>query len=730
MPSREDAFSRLGRLAFRRRRVVLVASVAIVIIAGALGIRVFPALDSDGFSDPSSESAAAARVLADELGATNTDLLVWVHGATSPAQVASEGPAISDVIRAVPGVRSLTAPWPTPVPTLLSPDGALLLVTYDRAGDGSRTPREITDGIDASLREAAASLPAGMAVEIAGGQAVARSINETITSDLAAAEAISIPITAILLLIVFGSVVAAGLPIAMGLSSILGSFAFLWVVSLTTDVSVFAVNLVTGLGLGLGIDYSLLIVSRFREELARRAALPTAHAVEESLIRTVATAGRTIVFSGLTVAVTLAAMLLFPQYFLRSFAYAGVAVVLIAVLFALLTLPALLAMLGWRINAWPIRRRALRRSSAESIVSSAEEDDPVPAREPLTQRLAYATMRRPWIVAIACLVLLGALAWPALGVRFGQVDERALPPDSSVRVIGDRIAVDFPALGSAPVQVVLPPGVDAAAAASYAQALGEVPGVRAVRPADARLLIVETNVRPRSPEGQALIEGLHAVAPPSPGVLMGGYAAEYTDSQWGISRTLPWVILWVTGSVLVLLFLFTGSVLLPIKAVVLNFLSLAATLGVMVLVFQHGWLGFLVGDFTNTGTIDTSSMVLSAIVAFGLSMDYEVFLLARIREEYLRSGSNEEAVARGLQRSAGIITAAALLLAVVFAAFITSSVTNIKMLGVAVTVAVLLDATVIRMLLVPAFMRIAGAANWWAPAPLRRLHDRIGLREG
>jgi RND superfamily putative drug exporter len=211
---------------------------------------------------------------------------------------------------------------------------------------------------------------------------------------------------------------------------------------------------------------------------------------------------------------------------------------------------------------------------------------------------------------------------------------------------------------------------------------------------------------------------------------MGGYAAEYTDSQHAISRTLPWIVLWVIGSVLVLLFLFTCSVLLPIKAVALNILSLAATLGIMVMVFQHGWFGFLVGDFTNTGTVDTSSMVLSAIVAFGLSMDYEVFLLARIREEYLRTGSNVEGVAGGLQRSAGIITAAALLLAVVFAAFITSSVTNVKMLGFAVTVAVLLDATIIRMLLVPAFMRIAGAANWWAPARLRAVHDRIGLREG
>ena len=489
----------------------------------------------------------------------------------------------------------------------------------------------------------------------------------------------------------------------------------------------------SGLGLGLGIDYALLVVSRFREELAAKDATSESRSVEDAVVRTVASAGRTVVFSGLTVAVTLASMLFFPQYFLRSFAFAGISAVAFAVLGALVTLPAALGMLGPRVNALRIRRGVGRAHEGSRWAT-----------------LASAIMRRPWPVALGSIALLLVLAWPALSVLFSQVDERALPRTDPSVVATEVLRADFPGLGGVPIEITVPGVVADAVVVEYSAALSQAPAIIRVvssagvyssgaRVADAPVgvvtsagtterLVVYSSERPRSPEGERTIAGVRAVAAP-PGAKVGGLAAEYTDSQQGIARMLPWALGWVILAVLVLLFLFTGSILLPIKAVLLNVLSLAAAIGVLVWVFQEGHMTWLVGDFVNTGSLDTSTIIVTAIVAFGLSMDYEVFLLSRIKEEYDRTGDNAASVAIGLQRSAGIITAAALLLAVVFGSFITSSVTSIKMIGLGVTVAILLDATVIRVLLVPAFMRIAGRANWWAPAPMRRVYERFGLSE-
>lgn len=358
-------------------------------------------------------------------------------------------------------------------------------------------------------------------------------------------------------------------------------------------------------------------------------------------------------------------------------------------------------------------------------------------------------MRRPWPVVIGSTAVLMLLAWPAVGAKFGQIDERALPQSNIAVIDSAAITENFPGLGRAPIDVMVPGGLGADVIAPYAAALskvatvegvdspagmfvagervGESTGQSTLTSGDTTRLIAKSTQRPRSPESEIVIAELRAVPPPISGVQIGGFAAQYTDSQQGILRVLPWALGWVLITVLILLFMFTGSILLPIKAVILNILSLSAAIGVMVWIFQDGHLTWLVGDVNITGTIDTSTVVLTAIVAFGLSMDYEVFLLSRIKEEYDRTGDNTTSVALGLQRSAGIISAAALLLAVNFAAFIPASVTNIKILGLGVTVAILLDATIVRLLLVPAFMRIAGSANWWAPAPLRGLHERFGL---
>ena len=720
-------FERLGAAVYRRRRLVFIAALIGIVFLAVFGFRVLPKLDSGGFNDPGSASAAVTQILQTEFDSPDADLVVALKGAV-PADdpsFAAMGKSLTTKLAAIVGVKRVTSYWLTPSPSLTSSDGngAVLLVTYEPSSTVAAS--DITD----EVKQVVAAVDLGATqVYLGGSSVVSQAITGQISSDLARSEAIAIPLTTILLLIVFGSLVAAGMPLLVGLASIFGSFFILYLLTYQTDVSVFALNLVTGLGLGLGIDYSLLVVSRFREELA------SGREVGAAVARTVASAGRTVVFSGLTVALTLAAMLFFPQFFLRSFAYGGISVVAFAVIGAVIVLPAVLGLVGPRINSLRIRRSVDR-----------------PNRGARWATLATAIMRRPWPVAIGSIAVLMLLAWPALGAKFGQIDERALPRDNYSVLDSAAITEDFPGLGGAPIDVMVPADVDAEAIADYAADLSLVatiegvdspaglfeggarvgdPTGRTALTSDGYVRLIATSTeRPRSPAAEVVIAALRAVPAPSAQVLVGGFAAQYTDSQRGILQVLPWALGWVLVTVLLLLFMFTGSILLPIKAIILNILSLSAAIGVMVWIFQDGHLAWLVGDFVNTGTIDTSTVVLTAIVAFGLSMDYEVFLLSRIKEEYDRSGDNTASVALGLQRSAGIITAAAVLLAVNFAAFIPASVTNIKILGVGVTVAILLDATIVRLLLVPAFMRIAGRTNWWAPAPLRRVYERFGLAE-
>ncbi len=724
-------FNRLGRWTYRRRRMTIAGSAFIIVVSAVIGLSVFPRLGSEGFNDPASDSEQVARILERELNSPDSSMVIAVMGEESvdSAASAATGTGLADAVASVPGVLRTVSYWATQSPDLRSAGGTggIILVTFDPAASSDR---EITDAIEGVIAEQELGTAT---VYLGGGASIAKAINTQISSDLARAEAIAIPVTFILLLIVFGGLIAAGMPLLVGIGSIVGSLFVLFLVTFVTDISIFSINVVTGLGLGLGIDYSLLVVNRFREELAAKDDAGKGRTVEEAIVRTVASAGRTVVFSGLTVAVTLASMLFFPQYFLRSFAFAGISAVAFAVLGALITLPAALGMLGPRVNALRVRRGVGRAPEGTRWAT-----------------LASAIMRRPWPVALGSIALLVVLAWPALSVQFSQVDERALPRTDPSVVATELLRADFPGLGGVPIEITVPGPIDEAEVSAYAAALSQAPTITRVvssagvyssggRIVDAppgvvtsagttERLVVYSTERPRSPEGERAIAGIRAVPGPQ-GAIVGGLAAEYTDSQQGIARMLPWALGWVVLAVLVLLFLFTGSILLPIKAVLLNVLSLAASIGVLVWVFQDGHMTWLVGDFVNTGSLDTSTIIVTAIVAFGLSMDYEVFLLSRIKEEYERTGDNAASVALGLQRSAGIITAAALLLAVVFGSFIAASVTSIKMIGLGVTVAILLDATVVRVLLVPAFMRIAGGANWWAPAPLRRVYDRFGISD-
>ncbi|MFM8193116.1 MAG: MMPL family transporter, partial [Actinomycetota bacterium] len=541
----------------------------------------------------------------------------------------------------------------------------------------------------------------GLNVYASGGAVFANAINGRIQDDLKLSETVSIPLTFLLLLFVFGAMAASAMPLVVGITAILGTFFVMYLLTLITDVSIFALNLTTGLGLGLGIDYALLIVNRFREEMAR--GLDN----ESAIVNTLRSAGKTVFYSGLTVVLTLISLTFFPQNFLKSMGYAGAAVVALAVIGALIPLPALLAILGTKINKGVVRRNGITQ----------KEDG-------RWAQIARFVMRRPVSVVAASLVILAILIAPITNIKFSQIDSDVLPKSDRAYQASQFIATEFPGQESNPIEIVFPNGAQQSEQiATYIAALKEVPGVVRVGETqivgNAARLVAIHSMKPRTPEGEELIHKIRELPSPQ-GTLVGGIAADYADTQGAISSTMPQVLGWIMITVLLLLFAFTGSLLLPIKAIVLNFTSLAATMGVLTWIFIDGNFKELLGDFIVNGTLDTNTMVLVSIVAFGLSMDYEVFLLSRIKEEHDAGKSNIDAVALGLQKSARIITAAAFILAVVFAAFVLSGVTSIKMMGFGVAFAILLDATLIRAFLVPALMRLFGEWNWWAPRSLKR----------
>ncbi|HEX2178503.1 MAG TPA: MMPL family transporter, partial [Actinomycetota bacterium] len=524
----------------------------------------------------------------------------------------------------------------------------------------------------------------------------------------------------------------AGLPLAVGGLAVVGTLVILRILAGFTDVSIFALNLTTGLGLGLGIDYSLFIVSRFREELAAGAS------TEQAVVRSVETAGRTVLFSALTVAASLAALLAFPLQIMHSFAYAGSAVVMVAAIGSVVSLPAILGILGDKVNRFRL-----------------VEQRPATEGEGFWARVAVVVMRRPIPIALAVIALLVFLGAPFLNVRFGVWDDRVLGERAPSRQVQDQVRENFSAEEAGAVTVVVQDAEDPAARSGevggYAADLSRLSGVARVDAEtgtyvagnqvappipgisarftsdDGTWLSVVPAIEPISVEAEELVAAIRAR--PAPGlVLVGGPSAELVDGKATLFDRLPLALTIIAVITMILLFLMTGSVLVPIKAMILNLLSLAATFGAMVWVFQQGHLSDFLG-FTPTGTLDTTSPILMFCVAFGLSMDYEVFLLSRIKEEHDAGADNVTAVARGLERTGRIVTAAAGLLAVVFLSFLSSEVAFIKLIGVGMMLAVLMDATLIRATLVPAFMRLAGRANWWAPRPLRRLHDRFGLSE-
>jgi len=693
--------SSLASFVVRRRRLVMLVWLAVLVGAGTIGSSAFSVLSSSFGAGPSTESGRVTERL-DELAETGGEIAIIADGVdVDDPSVATAVGAGLERIAAIDGVIAVVDPWSTGSDALRATDGraALAVVT-------------ITGGLDeeAELQLAHQITDVARTVDapevlVGGNVLVGEQFGTASENDLLRGEAIALPIAFLAMIFLLGGLRAAGMPMLVALAGVVTSLAVLVAATLIGDVSIFSINVVNMLGIGLGIDYGLLMISRFREERGRGREL------HDAVVQTVATAGKTVVFSALTVAVAMCGLFVFGLPILSSFGIAGLGVVLICMSAAVTLLPAVLAAVGGKIR-------------------------PAPPVADVAGRFYHLTK---WVqghavaVGSAVVVVLILLGVPFLKASFEIGDARTLPRSSEVRELALTLANRFPARGTDPVTVIAETDSDSAEFLAWFDKLSTMPGVAgtAVRPDTPPGLTVVDITPTGTSQGRAASELVSQLrgAKPTFDTEVGGIAAELIDIKTRLSERLPLAALMVIAATLLLLFLMTGSIVVPIKAVVMNILSLGASFGAMVWIFQEGHLSGLIG-FDSVGALDLWMPVLILIFAFGLSMDYEVFLLSRIKEVHDETGDNDLAVAVGLQRSGRIITSAAVLIVIVFTGFAAGEVLAIKQLGVGLAIAVLVDATIVRTLLVPATMKLLGERNWWAPAPLRRLHDRIGLHEG
>ncbi|GGQ13990.1 MMPL family transporter [Streptomyces roseolilacinus] len=721
----------LSRLVLRRSRAVLVVALLLSLAGGAASATLFDKLTAGGLTNKGSESGRATRILEEnDQGQPNLTLLVSAGpgGVDAPA-AAREGARLTQRLAAEEHVVNVVSYWTAGrPPQLRSEKGDKALVGATIRGDETAVNKLLDD-----LAPRYEGERAGLEVRVGGYAMFQKETTEISQEDGTKGETIAFPLTLVVLVLVFGSVVAACLPLAVALVSMLLGLGVLWVMAGVTELSVFVVSVVTLLGLGLAIDYSLLIVNRYREE-QRNGAAP-----EQAVRTTLQTAGRTVLFSAVTIALVLAGLLFFPLEAVRSLGVGGMVTALLSAAGALTVLPALLLTLGPRVEKGRVFGRRRDGRAGQSLENG------------FWHRLATFVMRRPVPVATAVIAFLLLLGTPFLGVRLGMPDERSMPQSSQARQVASVIRADFDSAEQNAAQVVVP-GVDKGDGdlPGYAAALSELPGVarvdgptgsyvegaRAVGATAAHqrfglgdgsyLSVVPASGDPEA--AQRLVHDVRAQEAPFE-VLVGGMAADSIDTTETLLDRLPYALGAVMAAMVVLLFLLTGSVTLPLLALLLSGLSLTATFGALVWIFQDGHLVSLLGDVTVTGTIASTIPVMLFALSFGLAMDYQVFMLARIREEYARTGSGTEAVAQGLEKIGRMVTAAAVLISIVFLAFTVSGISYVKAYGIGLPLAVLMDATLIRGALLPALMRLGGRATWWAPEPLRRLHGRFGLRE-
>ncbi|MBV9723472.1 MAG: MMPL family transporter [Mycobacterium sp.] len=743
---------RIARLAIAAPRRILAAAALVMAAAAIFGIPVAKSLSAGGFQDPASESSQAIHLLTDKFGQSDQQMVILItapDGARS-SQARRVGTDIAEQVKRSAGVLNMSSAWTVPpqaAADLISKDGKSGLVVANLAG-GENNAQNYAKAIAKQVvhdRD-------GVTVRAGGVAMVYAQINHQNERDLLLMESLAIPLSFLVLVWVFGGLLTAALPIALGGLAIVGSMSVLRLISFGTDVSTYALNLSSALGLALAIDYTLLIISRYRDELA------DGSGQQEALIRTMATAGRTVLFSAVTVALSMAVMMLFPMYFLKSFGYAGIATVGFVAVAAILVTPAAIVLLGPRLDALDVRR-LLRRIFGR----------PDPVGKPVEQLFWYRSTkfvtRRAVPIGLAVIALLLVLGVPFLGVKWGMPDDRVLPHSASAHAVGDQLRRDFTDDSATAVPIVVPDvrGVRPNDLDRYAADLSRVVHVSAVSAPTGTFVAGNRVGPPSAPAGlargsafmtvastaplfsqasNAQLDRLHEVAGPAGrSVQMAGLAQINRDSVHAITTRLPLVLGVIAAIAFALLFLLTGSVLLPLKALVCNVLSLTAAFGALVWIFQDGHLGAL--GTTSSGTLVANIPVLLFCIAFGLSMDYEVFLVSRIREYWLASvaarpaasdtqqmrADNDESVALGLARTGRVVTAAALVMSISFAALIAAQVSFMRMFGVGLTLAVLADATLVRMVLVPAFMHVLGQWSWWAPKPLVWLHERFGINE-
>lgn len=722
-------FTQIARCAIRAPRRILFGMAALALLGGVFGSSVAGHLGSGGFIDPQAESAVAQRLLIREYpaGAPNLILLITSADGVDSPDARAAGERVVAALRTYKDVTGVSSYWEAPPELAVmyrSIDGHSALVNCRVAGDDTQAAKRsgaIADKLTVKY---------GPVTVLAGGEAMGyHEITSQVTKDLARAETLVIPITGLLLIFIFGSVIAAMIPLAVGITSILVTLGILRVLSALTDVSVFAMNISVALGLALAVDYSLFTVSRFREELAHGVA------VEDAVVRTVRTAGRTVFFAALPIALSLSALVLFRPYIMRSFAYAGVCTVTAVVVASLFAVPAALVLLGPKVDALDARIAVRRLIGRRSQVNRREDTGVI-------YRFVAYVCRFPGFAVIAVISLLLLLGAPFLSVKFGYTDDRVIAPGAQSRQVGDVLRSNFALNANEPMFVVLPNYSGASSAiTAYAKEISLIDGVVIVNSANgafahgmltgppipqmatpaATFLTIGTNVDPFSQAGREQLATLRVV--PQPGhTLFAGPAAFNADSLQSLRSALPLAAALIALATYISLFIFTRSAVLPLKALLLNTLSLCATFGAMVWVFQEGNLSNVLG-FTPTGYLPPPMPILMFCLAFGISMDYEVFILARVREEWLSSvgtsADHVRAIVLGVARTGRIITAAAALMAVVFGAIIYSKVSFMQMFGLGLTLMVIVDTLFVRLILVPSFMQLMGEINWWAPKLIR-----------
>jgi len=712
----------ISRAATRRPLTVMLVWLLMLLIGFGLGTGVFGRLVDSVPDVPGTESDRAAAYL-DRVDKSGESITAVVAGTSvaDPGLRSQVGSAVAD-LRTVSGVATVPDPYTTR--GLTSEDGKALVIPVTLKGDLKfKDKKNAVDTAAERIRKIEAP-----EVHVSGGMLLGQQMSGRAQEDVQRAELISLPVVLALLLVVFGGLRAAGLPLLIAISGVAGAFLALFAFSQVTDISVYAIQVTTMLGLGLAVDYALLMVVRFREE--RRHTDDVIAAVH----RTVAGAGRTVLFSGLTVAVSLTGLLVFPSPFLRSMGLAVAAVVVVDMLAALTLLPALLARFGARIapaKDKTAKSRIAPAADSGSASASTPAAAPAPASASVEEgrffaRLARFAARRPVVILATLVPALLVLALPVAGMKISIGDAKQLPSNTEARQLYDTLDAHFPpGTGVSPVSVVVHPGA-APDTVARIRALSDTSGSRAL-PGGATLVHLQPTGGVDGKAATDLVERVREVRGNEP-VEVTGVAARLVDFRAMLAERAPWAAATVLVGIFVLLFTFTGSILIPLRTIATTLLSLGAALGAVVWVFQDGHLAGLLGA-EGLGSLSLTAPPLIIAIAFGLAMDYELFILARMRETWLQTGDHQEAFVTGLRRSGRVVSCAALLLAIVFGAFMTGGFSPILQIGLGLTLAVLIDATVVRMLLVPATMALLGRRAWWAPGALRRAHDRFGVSE-